>query len=232
MNSMSDRLKHARMGIGCSVEEISKTLAENGIKISARSIYSYEIQERQPSTTYLQALVSIYEISPFYLLGTSNEIFSADSEHQATYSEVDMSNLIFLPLISMSPSAGAGSLIREKEMTKDFIAFAKKWLTNITVTSPNNLVLFTVKGDSMEGEISDGDLIMVNETMTDLSSEGTYVVSIDDKLYVKILQRIPGNKVQVISKNTKYAPFTIDLNTEYFKIIGKVIWSGGKSNIK
>ncbi|MGN1153155.1 MAG: helix-turn-helix transcriptional regulator [Candidatus Gastranaerophilaceae bacterium] len=53
----------------------------------------------------------------------------------------------------------------------------------------------------------------------------------DDKLYVKILQRIPGNKVQVISKNTKYAPFTIDLHTEYFKIIGKVIWSGGKSDV-
>lgn len=231
MNSMPDRLKRARAEIGCSVEELSRSLSENNIRISARTIYSYELGERQPSTMYLEALVRFYEINPFWLLGNSNEIFCTDSQHQVTYTDVDMSNLIFLPLISMSPSAGAGSLIREKEMTKDFVAFAKKWLTNITVTSPNNLVLFTVKGDSMEGEISDGDLIMVNETMTDLSSEGTYVVSIDDKLYVKILQRIPGNKVQVISKNTKYAPFTIDLNTEYFKIIGKVIWSGGKSDV-
>lgn len=40
-----------------------------------------------------------------------------------------------------------------------------------------------------------------------------------------------GNKIQVISKNTKYAPFTVDLNTEYFKIIGKVIWSGGERDV-
>ena len=47
----------------------------------------------------------------------------------------------------------------------------------------------------------------------------------------KILQRMSGNKIQVISKNTKYAPFTVDLNTEYFKIIGKVIWSGGERDV-
>jgi phage repressor protein C with HTH and peptisase S24 domain len=66
--------------------------------------------------------------------------------------------------------------------------------------------------------------------MNDLSNDGTYVVSIDDKLYVKLLQRIPGNKVQVVSKNQEYSPFTVDLETEHFRIIGKVIWSGGKKD--
>lgn len=63
-----------------------------------------------------------------------------------------------------------------------------------------------------------------------IMNDGTYVVSIDDKLYVKLLQRIPGNKVQVVSKNQEYSPFTVDLETEHFKIIGKVIWSGGKKD--
>ena len=83
----------------------------------------------------------------------------------------------------------------------------------------------------MLGQINDGDLIMVNDTMTELSNDGTYVVCIDNQLYVKILQRMPGNKVQVISKNTKYAPFTVDLDSEYFQIIGKVVWSGGKVDV-
>ena len=91
-------------------------------------------------------------------------------------------------------------------------------------------MLFTIIGDSMEGEFLDGDLVLVNDTLNDLSKDGIYVVCIDDKLYIKILQRIPGNKVQVLSKNTKYAPYTIDLNTEYFKIIGNVIWSGCKNS--
>ena len=42
---------------------------------------------------------------------------------------------------------------------------------------------------------------------------------------------MPGNKIQVISKNTKYAPFTVDLNSEHFQIVGKVIWSGGKVDV-
>ena len=83
----------------------------------------------------------------------------------------------------------------------------------------------------MLGQINDGDLIMVNDTMTELSNDGTYVVCIDNQLYVKILQRMPGNKVQVISKNTKYAPFTVDLDSEYFQIIGKVVLSGGKVDV-
>lgn len=91
--------------------------------------------------------------------------------------------------------------------------------------------MFSVRGDSMLGQINDGDLIMVNDTMTELSNDGTYVVCIDNQLYVKILQRMPGNKIQVISKNTKYAPFTVDLNSEHFQIVGKVIWSGGKVDV-
>jgi phage repressor protein C with HTH and peptisase S24 domain len=42
---------------------------------------------------------------------------------------------------------------------------------------------------------------------------------------------MPGNKVQVISKNTKYAPFTVDLDSEYFQIIEKVVWSGSKVDV-
>ena len=64
-----------------------------------------------------------------------------------------------------------------------------------------------------------------------LSTDGTFAVNIDDQMYVKILQRMPGNKVQVISKNTKYAPFIVDLNIDHFKIIGKVIWSGGEKDV-
>ena len=31
-----------------------------------------------------------------------------------------------------------------------------------------------------------------------------------------------GNKVQVISKNSKYVPFTVDINTEHLKSLAKL----------
>ena len=230
MSNLQSRIKKVRTEHGMSVEDVAKKLAENGVKISARTIYSYELNERQPSVMYLQALVDYLEVNPEWLLSGRGEVFPSETTATDMPANVDLSQMIFLPLINMAASAGYGALIEEREMTKDFIAFAKKWLTDITVTSPKHLLAFTVKGNSMAGEINDGDLIIVNDTMNDLANDGTYVVSIDDKLYVKLLQRIPGNKVQVVSKNQEYSPFTVDLETEHFRIIGKVIWSGGKKD--
>jgi len=75
------------------------------------------------------------------------------------------------------------------------------------------------------------NILVVYTQYNDLSTDGTFAVNIDDQMYVKILQRMPGNKVQVISRNQKYSPFSVDLNSEYFKIIGKVIWSGGIKDV-
>lgn len=230
MSTLNDRIKRVRTELGATAEEISQNLTDNGVKISPRTIYSYELNERQPSTAFLQGLVDVYDISAEWLLAGRGEMYS-DSDKTTIPASFKVDEMIFIPLIDMTASAGYGSVIQEKAVTKDFIAFAKKWLRTITVSNESHLLMFSVRGDSMLGQINDGDLIMVNDTMTELSNDGTYVVCIDNQLYVKILQRMPGNKIQVISKNTKYAPFTVDLNSEHFQIVGKVIWSGGKVDV-
>ena len=49
MDTLQDRIKRVRTELGASAEEIAQNLIDKGIKISARSIYSYELNERQPS---------------------------------------------------------------------------------------------------------------------------------------------------------------------------------------
>ena len=217
------------LNILLSGEELALELSTKGFQISSRTIYSYELGQRQPNSAFLQALTKYYGINAEWLLNGFGDMYSSQNSYSA--SDCDFSNVIFIPLIDLSVSAGYGTLIEERAKTKDFIAFAKSWLTNITVTSPEHLILFTVKGDSMKGEFDDGDMVLINDLNNELNNDGTYVVSIDDKLYVKILQRFPGNKVQIISKNSKYKPYTIDLNTEQFNIVGKVIWSGVRTYI-
>jgi len=58
MSNLQSRIKKVRTEHGMSVEDVAKKLAENGVKISARTIYSYELNERQPSVMYLQALTN------------------------------------------------------------------------------------------------------------------------------------------------------------------------------
>lgn len=230
MSTLNDRIKRVRAELGASAEEIAQTFNNKGLKISARTIYSYELNERQPSSAFLQGLVDIYDISAEWLLSGKGDMYLS-SDRTTVPASLKVDEMVFVPLLDMAASAGYGSVVEERAATKDFIAFAKRWLRTITITDEKHLLMFSVRGDSMLGQINDGDLIMVNDTLTELANDGTYVVCIDNQLYVKILQRIPGNKIQVISKNSNYAPFTVDLNSEHFQIVGKVIWSGGKVDV-
>ena len=59
------------------------------------------------------------------------------------------------------------------------------------------------------------------------TSYGVYVIALDDALYVKRLQILPGKKLKVKSDNLNYDPFEVSLETDNFHIVGKVIWAGG-----
>ena len=233
MTNLPNRLRQIRAELGfSSTDQIANELINKGVKITGRTIYAYESEERPPALNYLQALIDYYDVNPEWLLSNRGEMFYSDTTKKSAPANIDISNMVFIPLLDMTTSAGYGSLINDDKIsTKEFISFTRTWLSKLTSTSEKYLVGFTVKGDSMQGDINDGDIIIVNTQYNNLSTDGTFAVNIDDQMYVKILQRMPGNKVQVISKNTKYAPFTVDLNTEHFNIIGKVIWSGGEKDV-
>lgn len=233
MTNLPTRLKNVRIALGfSSTDQIAAELIDKGVKITGRTIYAYESEERPPALNYLQALVDYFEVNPEWLLSNRGEMFYSETTKKSVPANIDVSNMVFIPLLDMTASAGYGSLINDDSVqTKDFISFTRTWLSKLTSTNEKYLLGFTVKGDSMQGDINDGDIIIVNTQYNNLSTDGTFAVNIDDQMYVKTLQRMPGNKVQVISKNTKYAPFSVDLGTEHFKIIGKVIWSGGEKDV-
>lgn len=230
--TLQERLKNLRRDLSLSVDKMASDLSEKGFNIASKTITGYESGLRQPSLSFLTGLVEVFEVNPYWVLtGTGSKFYSSEDSSNMP-GNVDLTNTIFIPIIDIKASAGHGALIEaEKENTKDFISFTKQWLSAITSTSAKYLVGFIVKGDSMQGEINDGDIIIVNTQLNEMSNDGTYAVNIDDKMYVKTLQQRPGNKVRVISANPKYEPYTVDLNTEYFNIIGKVIWSGGRKDI-
>src|SRR5574344_2559351 len=141
MSALQDRIKKARLEHSMSAEAVAEFLTQKGVNISARTIDAYEKGVRQPSVAYLQGLVKYLDINSSWLLSGMGSLFVDDSAAHISDS-VDLSKMIFLPLIEMNASAGYGSLIEEKATAKDFIAFAKKWITEITITSPEHLLVF------------------------------------------------------------------------------------------
>jgi len=144
---------------------------------------------------------------------------------------LDFNKIVFIPHIDLKVSAGHGNLIDEINMTQDFMAFAKQWIFQNISAPLNELVLFTVDGDSMEcthSQIKDGALILADKSINEFKNDGVYVVSINNSLYVKRLQMLPDNMMRVKSDNPSYDPFDVSLDCESVKIIGKVVWAGSK----
>src|SRR5574344_1203747 len=143
MALLKQRLRKARQEHGMSTEDVAKLFNSKGDKITSRSILSYELGEREPSTLYIRGLINYLQVNPYWLLSNKGEMFDQESEVQDIPSNIDLSKLVFIPLTDMKLSAGYGAILQGRECVEDYVAFAAKWLEGITLTKPEYLMAFT-----------------------------------------------------------------------------------------
>ena len=127
---------------------------------------------------------------------------------------------------AVAVSAGPGAIVQE-ELGKPYFAFDERWLKTLTPSSPDNLSIVRVEGDSMSPTLNAGDDILVDlGDAADRLRDGIYVLRVDDALVVKRLALNPlGRRVTVQSDNPAY-PDWPDCEPDDLNSIGRVIWSG------
>jgi len=231
--TLQERLKKVRQELGLSVDALGKELTQNKFDISGRTIYGYETESRQPSVSFLTGLTTVFEINPFWLLTGNGEMFlnPANKQDYTLPENLNFNDIVFVPHVDLRVSAGYGALADEINMTQDFMAYAKNWLKTNFSAPLNELVIFTVSGDSMDcpnSQIKDGTLVMVDKSINEFKNDGIYVISLDGALFVKRLQILPKKMMRVKSDNPSYDPFDVSLEDDSLKIIGKVVWVGNK----
>ena len=108
-----------------------------------------------------------------------------------------------VPLYDVRAAAGGGNFIGEE-----------------------NLVGLRVMGDSMEPELLDGDVVLVNTYLgsTVALEEDIYVFRLGGELYVKRLRPDGAGGATAISTNPAYPPFAIppDVPEGDFRILGRL----------
>jgi SOS-response transcriptional repressor LexA len=92
---------------------------------------------------------------------------------------------------------------------------------SITSSSPENLRMLRVQGDSMKPTIDDGDWVWVDTSNNYIGSDGMYLIRMATGLAVKRLQSGLSNVV-IKSDNPTYSDITADVGE--VKIIGKVVY--------
>jgi phage repressor protein C with HTH and peptisase S24 domain len=134
----------------------------------------------------------------------------------------------YLLLPHKPKAAAAGSGKPAPEYPAEFIAFRHDWIKTVFDLDPDQVMLLSAVGDSMEPGIRDGDLLLIDTRENAFTEFGIYVFEARGERLVKRVQRKFDGTLYVISDNTVYQPEVIssELATE-IKVVGKVIWRGG-----
>jgi len=132
--------------------------------------------------------------------------------------------LTMVPLVGARLAAGPGSLMTEGDV-KGYFAFRQDWLCR--KGDPDRMVLMKVFGDSMEPDIRHGDMVLVSQSATQIYGHAIYAVGVNEEIYIKQIETLPGGRLVLRSLNPRYEPIEVSLGgdlADSVRIIGRVIW--------
>lgn len=141
---------------------------------------------------------------------------------EATASPED---LIMIPMVDAVLSAGTGSLETSGQIAREY-AFRRDFIQR--KGNPANMVLMRVRGDSMQPEVMDNDVVLLDQSKTRPHPGPIFAVGIEDAIYLKRVDMLPG-QIVLKSVNPEYKPIHIEMGeqtADLVRIIGQVLWVG------
>lgn len=133
--------------------------------------------------------------------------------------------IVMVPMVEARLSAGGGSFETSGGVERHY-AFRMDFLRR--KGQPADMVLMRVDGDSMAPEIQNGDAVLIDRSQTAPRPGGTYAVSVEDLIYLKVVNAEPGRLI-LTSHNAAYSPIIVDTRGQLentVQIIGRVVWLG------
>ncbi len=136
----------------------------------------------------------------------------------------DSIDVVMVPLVGARLAAGRGSLETDANV-ESYFSFRSDWLCR--KGDPDKMVLMKVCGDSMEPDIRHGDMVLVDQGKTQIYGHAIYAMGINEEIYVKQVETLPGGTLVLRSRNPEYEPIRVDLRgdlADSVRVIGRVIW--------
>lgn len=130
-------------------------------------------------------------------------------------------NLINIPVLTLEAACGTGTFSDDSHITAMFSA-TREWLVRHLNRNPDHLCLIQAKGDSMTDTIKPNDMVFVDPEDAKSPTDGIWVFSIENQIFLKRLQFLPKQKLKVISDNPAYETYFLDLD-ETFRLLARYI---------
>lgn len=200
---IGDRLKLLRNNVNKTQQEFSDFV---GIK---RAVYNhYENNRREMSLKVILSVSKVTKCNLNWLLNGEGTMFIEDP---IPVSEGSCQVLSILDYIAAGPAGEAS------EQPLGYLSIGTGVIKDV-----GNVSCFKVNGSSMEPEIKNGDLIVVNKHSTWEQSENKVcAVSVDRVLMLKRVLHDPSNKnMMLVSLNIVFQPMIISPEYSNVELIG------------
>lgn len=214
MPRLSEEIKKRRKIKGLSQGELAERLGT-----TQKTVSSWEAGGAEPRGAMLRKLTDV--------LGTDFMVASIEQSLQSELIQRGLDSIgnvpvSLIPRMTVRASAGNGIDVTSEDV-ENWVAFGTNWLKRKGIR-PESCAALTVQGDSMEPEISDGDLAFIDRGNVSVTPrEGVFVFRHLNDVSVKRLRVQPGAGVVVRAVNPQYGQYTIAPNNpEDFQVIGRV----------
>ena len=221
MNTLGKRIRVARGPK--SQEDFAKMVG-----ISKGSLGFYERDENLPNSEVILKICSEGDCPIEWLLtgkdpGEHGSSYPVRSEGNIEVIEASTADIILIPMVEAKLSAGHGSFETSDKSERKY-SFRRDFLAR--KGNHKEMVLMRVSGDSMEPEIKDGDVVLLDQSQKSPLPGRIYAVGVEDMVYLKRIDAQPG-KLILYSDNAAYKPLEIDTRGDMehqARIIGRAIW--------
>lgn len=131
----------------------------------------------------------------------------------------------YIQRLDVRASAGGGAITIHED-TVELLAFQNAWLKERHI-SPTKARVLTAKGDSMEPTIRDGDILLVDTSITSVRDNAIYIVVYGGHVLVKRVNLKRDGSLILISDNDRHPPEEVPLEeVPDLHIAGRVMWFG------
>lgn len=224
--TVGDRLRECARRVG-TIEKLA-TLAG----VPRRSLEDYISGIAEMKASRLFAIASAAGVSPVWLQIGQHGDDSVNATRPERGGDVlaDIRERLlsdFILIGPLRPFAANGTLDLPPAVDHPTtVALLRNILPQSLIDVATNLRALSMPDDSMGDTIRANDLVVINVAVRSVDKDGIYAYLMEERPYIKRLQRRPGGVVTAHSDNRRYG--AIDLATgEHLQILGQVVWSGG-----
>lgn len=111
---------------------------------------------------------------------------------------------ISFDLLDVEAAAGNGRSAPESLEVIRRVNVLESWASAALGGDLSRIHLISARGTSMQGSIENGDVLFVDATVRAYDGDGIYVISRDNDVQVKRLQKLHGGALAIISDNRAY----------------------------